>query len=134
MSDRDLVTPTKRRAMTKKRAAAIFLREQGRCYLCGLKLRAGVDAYQIEHPVALVLGGSDDDADLRVVCIPCHKPKTKADAGARAKRDRIVTAGWKGNAKRNPMPGSRASRFKRKIGGPTVDRETGQPVARKETR
>lgn len=90
----DLIVPTKRRKMTQARAAAIFLREQGRCYLCGLKLRIKVDKYQIEHPTALSLGGSDDDADLRVVCTECHKPKTKADAQAKAERDRTVTSTW----------------------------------------
>jgi 5-methylcytosine-specific restriction endonuclease McrA len=93
------VVPTKRRKMTQARAASIFLREQGRCYLCLKQLRLGVDKYEIEHPKALSLGGSDDDADLRVVCTDCHPPKTKADAGAKAKRDRIVTAGWNGARK-----------------------------------
>lgn len=91
---RELIVPTKRRKMTQARAAAIFLREQGRCYLCSRKLRVGVDGYQIEHPTALSLGGSDDDADLRVVCTECHKPKTKLDAAAKAERDRTVTATW----------------------------------------
>lgn len=94
MTGRELIVPTKRRRMTQARAAAIFLREQGRCYLCGIKLRVGVDKYQIEHPEALCLGGSDDDADLRVVCDDCHKPKTKADAAAKADRDRHITAAW----------------------------------------
>lgn len=90
----ELIVPTKRRKMTQPRAAAIFLREQGLCYLCSRKLRIGVDAYQIEHPEALSLGGSDDDADLRVVCTDCHKPKTKLDAAAKAQRDRTVTRTW----------------------------------------
>lgn len=90
----EFIAPTKRRSMTRARAAKIFLREQGRCYLCGLKMRVGVDKYQIEHPEALSLGGSDDDADLRVVCNECHKAKTATDAAAKAKRDRLVTSGW----------------------------------------
>lgn len=89
-----LLAPTKRRKMTRARAAAIFLREQGRCYCCGRKLRIGVDKYQIEHPDPLSLGGSDDDADLRVICNDCHKPKTKKDAAEKARRDRIVTEAW----------------------------------------
>lgn len=100
MPDRQLIAPTKRKKMTKARAAKIFLREQGQCYLCKRKLRVGVDSYQIEHPVPLALGGSDADEDLRVVCIPCHKPKTATDAASKAKRDRLVTAGLK-TAKRS---------------------------------
>ncbi len=101
----EYLAPTKRRPMTKARAAKIWLREQGRCYLCSRKLRIGVDLYQIEHPDPLCLGGSDNDDDLRVVCIPCHKGKSATDAAAKAKRDRIVTAGWAGRAK--PKWGSR---------------------------
>jgi 5-methylcytosine-specific restriction enzyme A len=85
--------------MSRARAAKIFLRENGRCYLCSIKLRIGVDKYQIEHPDPLSLGGSDDDAHLRVVCDPCHKAKTKQDAASKAKRDRLVTAGWDNGSK-----------------------------------
>lgn len=94
------VVPTRRRHMSRARAARIFLREQGCCYLCGRKLRVGVDKYQIEHPQALSLGGSDDDADLRVVCDPCHKVKTASDAAAKAKRDRSITGGWRPESER----------------------------------
>ena len=90
----DLIPHTKRRKMTQARAAKIFLRENGRCYKCGLKLRIKVDKYQIEHPDPLALGGSDDDTDLRVICNDCHKPKTKQDAADKARRDRIVTEAW----------------------------------------
>lgn len=127
MTDLEYIAPTKRRKMTKARAAKIFLREQGRCYLCGRKLRVSVDAYEIEHPTALSLGGSDDDADLRVVCIKCHKPKTARDAGARAKRDRLVT---KGLRKKSRFPGSKDSRWKKTVSGEVIDRATGEPVGR----
>jgi hypothetical protein len=90
----DLIPHTPRRKMTRARAAKIFLRENGRCYKCSIKLRIGVDKYQIEHPNPLSLGGSDDDADLRVICNDCHKPKTKQDAADKARRDRVVTASW----------------------------------------
>jgi len=96
-----LIVPTKRRSMSRARAAKVFLREQGRCYVCSRKLRIGVDKYQIEHPDPLCLGGSDDDADLRVICDDCHKVKTASDLKAKAKRDRIVTAGWQRDERRS---------------------------------
>jgi len=119
----EFIPPTPRRKMTRARAAKIFLREQGCCYLCSRKLRVGVDQYQIEHPTALALGGSDDDADLRVVCIDCHKPKTKQDAAAKAKRDRIVTAGWQ-----RPVKAKRPSRGFRK---PEPQRSASRPIVRR---
>lgn len=100
MHERVYIPPTKRRAMTKARAAKIFLREQGRCYVCRIKLRVGADPYDIEHPESLAQGGSDADEDLRVICIPCHEAKTAADAKSKARRDRLVTATWKGKAKK----------------------------------
>lgn len=92
------IAPTARRKMTKARAARIFLRENGICCICGVQIRPG-EAYEIEHPDALALGGSDDDADLKPVHYRCHKIKSKRDAGQKAKRDRIVTAGFKGKPK-----------------------------------
>lgn len=113
------IAPTPRRKMTRQRAARIFLREQGRCYVCGRRLRVGVDTYQIEHPEALILGGSDDDADLRVICTDCHKAKTAADAKARAERDRHITSSyrpegehrskWSERPKRKAAPQRRAT-------------------------
>ena len=97
---RELIAPTPRRKMTAARAAKIFLREQGCCYVCRRKLRIGVDKYQIEHPDPLCLGGSDNDEDLRVICDDCHKPKTKQDVQAKAERDRVVTATWQRDGRR----------------------------------
>lgn len=99
---RELIAPTPRRKMTQQRAAKIFLREQGCCYVCRRKLRIGVDKYQIEHPDPLCLGGSDNDDDLRVICDDCHKPKTKLDVQAKAERDRVVTATWQRDERSTP--------------------------------
>lgn len=125
----ELIPHTKRRRMSRARAARIFLRENGRCYVCGIKLRIGVDKYQIEHPEALSLGGSDDDAALRVICNDCHKPKTAIDAKAKAKRDRLVTASWQ-------PEGGRRSRFQ-SAGfrrAPPHPGEATRPIVRKSDR
>jgi 5-methylcytosine-specific restriction endonuclease McrA len=45
-----------------------------------LKLGADVD-----HVVALVNGGTNDDDNLELVCHECHRVKTASDAGRRAK-------------------------------------------------
>ena len=52
---------TKRRKMTKPRAAKIFLARNGICFTCRQQIRAG-QPYFIEHPVPIAQGGSDDDA------------------------------------------------------------------------
>jgi hypothetical protein len=88
-----LIPHTKRRGMTKARAARIFLARNGICITCGQQIRPG-QKWFIEHPDSLALGGSDDDSALHPAHMKCKPVKDAADAAKKAKRDRIVTAGW----------------------------------------
>lgn len=46
------------------------------------------DGFEIDHDVALELGGKDTDANRRLRCIECHASKTRRDnAKARAERN-----------------------------------------------
>jgi len=92
------IAPTKRRSMTRARAARIFLEANGICCLCGNKIFNG-QSYFIEHLEALSLGGADDDANCRPAHTKCKAQKDAADAAAKAKRDRLVTKGWEGRRK-----------------------------------
>lgn len=103
MRELTFMAPTKRRSMTKARAAKVFLREQGRCYKCNLRLSAGVHGYEIEHQDALALGGPDEDEFLKVICLDCHKAKTAEDRKKISKRNNAVTSTWKGKRKKK-MP------------------------------
>lgn len=109
--------------MTKPRAAKIFLAHDGTCEICGVRIRQG-EAWEVEHREALSLGGSDDDANCYPVHLACHKGKTRSDAKAKAKRDRQITAGWAGKPKKRGWQ----SRYRKKVNGVVVDRETGRPV------
>lgn len=95
MIDREYIPPTQRRGMSKARAARIFLSWNGRCGICGLQIRDG-EPYEIDHPTALNLGGSDDDSGLQPLHVRCHATKTKSDKAAIAKRNRIITTGYVG--------------------------------------
>lgn len=121
MIDREYIAATPRSKMTKARAAKIFLAWNGRCGRCGLQIRDG-EAYEIDHPIALSLGGSDEDSKLQPLHVKCHKAKTADDVAANAKRNRIITQGWAGKAKR-PFPGSRRDKYRKKVDG-TVERRT----------
>lgn len=99
----ELVPHTKRRRMTKARAARIFLARNGICFNCRQQIRGG-DVWFIEHPQAIAQGGSDDDADLWPSHEKCKAGKDAIDAKAKAKRDRLVTASWQ-------PEGGRRSRF-----------------------
>jgi len=89
----EFIPHTKRRGMTKARAAKIFLARNGICFTCRQQIRAG-QPWFIEHPVAVAQGGSDADADLWPAHTACKAEKDAVDAAAKAKRDRLVTASW----------------------------------------
>lgn len=86
-----IATPAKRESVqipdrphiSDKRRLAIYLRDGGRCQACNAKVGKG--EYHIDHDEQRWLAGDDSDENLRVLCIPCHKPKTAKDASERAK-------------------------------------------------
>lgn len=88
-----LIPHTKRRAMTKARAARIFLAHNGKCCNCGQQIRQG-DGWFVEHPIPLAQGGADDETNTAPAHTKCKPAKDATDAASKAKRDRIVTAGW----------------------------------------
>lgn len=79
----------KRGSMTPQRALRIFQARGGRCYCpandasrdhygCGRKLRPQ-DQWRVEHGIALVNGGDDDNAGLYILCNWCWPDKDKDD-------------------------------------------------------
>lgn len=89
----EFIPPTKRRGMTKARAARIFLDAQGICCNCGRQIRQG-ESWFVEHVVSLAQGGADDDTNGRPAHTACKAEKDARDAASKAKRDRLVTASW----------------------------------------
>lgn len=110
MNQLTYIAPTERRAMTKQRRVRIFLSRNGKCWRCGVQIRAHVDRWIIEHPEALNLGGSDNDAELWPAHERCGIEKTKEDAAKIAKRNSIIDSGYAGRERgsgfRRP-PGSK---------------------------
>lgn len=120
----------KRREFTRKQRAEIVLRATNKdgivcCEGCGLVL--GKKPYQIDHtiPEAFIL---DKDAKLDIAdgkllgqkC--CHAPKTKKDVREVRESDRRRdkdSGAWKS---KSPMPGGKASKWKRKMNGQVVPR------------
>lgn len=45
-------------------------------------------AREVDHITPKAEGGTDDDANLQSICIPCHRAKTQAE-GARAQGRRV---------------------------------------------
>ena len=104
----DLIPHTKRRGMTKARAARLFLANNGICCNCGQQIRQG-EGWFIEHVESLAQGGADDDQNAKPAHTKCKAKKDATDAAAKAKRDRLVTASWEG-ARKSKWPSQRLGR------------------------
>lgn len=53
--------------------ARLVARDGDGCYLCGAKLDRG--QYHIEHIIPPARGGTNDDANLAIACVPCNYRK-----------------------------------------------------------
>lgn len=97
----------------------VFERYHGRC--ANLDCQRPINSRwpgAYDHCVALVNGGEHRERNLQLLCVPCHAVKTKADVGQKKKDNRVKAKhiGIK-TRKGRPMPGSRDSGIKMKIGG-----------------
>lgn len=68
--------------------ARIFLREDGRCHLSGWKITAA-DHWDLDHRKPLSMGGEHRETNLFPAVRDKHRRKTAAEAGPRAKADRV---------------------------------------------
>jgi 5-methylcytosine-specific restriction enzyme A len=79
----------KRRARTLLQRTKIFTTYGGKCHLCGHKIDAVKEGYELEHVVPFAMTNDDSDENLRPAHKACHKDKTKDDVAAIAKAKRI---------------------------------------------
>lgn len=110
-----------RREFPTKVKVAAFKRADGHCESCGAKLYPGKTHY--DHVIPDALGGEPVIENCEVLCTNCHGAKTAVQdipRIAKAKRGEAKHLGARQS--RNPMPGSRASRWKRKMDGSVVRR------------
>lgn len=92
----------------------------GRCAACTRRIAAG-EVWHADHITALTNGGQNRENNLQPLCAWCHKQKTRADVAekSRVAEKRAKHIGAKAPS-RNPVPGGRASKWKRKISGEVV--------------
>jgi 5-methylcytosine-specific restriction endonuclease McrA len=115
------VGTTTRLSMSRTRRLRLWERDHGICCLCGQPIDGVRQRWQIEHLRALELGGDDTDKNCAPAHSSCSADKDKADHMMAAKAKRMKARHI--NAKsppRNPMPGSKSSRWKKKISGEVV--------------
>ena len=77
-----------RKRFSRKERVRLFDLHDGKCHLCGQKIRVG-EAWDLEHLVAWELTRDDSDDNVRPAHKTCHKAKTVEDVRAIRKADRI---------------------------------------------
>ena len=100
----------------------VFEHFGGICQLTGRKIMPG-DDWDVDHKLALAMGGEHRESNLQPVLRFAHREKTKQDVAqlAKARRIKAKHIGAK-PPPRKPMPGSKASGWKQKITGEWVRR------------
>lgn len=75
------VTTTRQRGRAAvENRKRILLRDCGLCLICQ-RLGLLTVAVEVDHIIALVNGGSDDDSNKQSLCKACHQLKTAEDLG-----------------------------------------------------
>lgn len=109
-------TTSERKALTPQQKARLFLERGGRCHRCRRKLGPS-DKWTDEHVIALQNGGTNAWKNRDVCCGWCFKPKNREDAKKAARGRKVATRACGAHRAKNPMPGSRASKFKKHFDG-----------------
>lgn len=81
------ISPTRRRPLPKAVREAVATAANGACATCA----GSLIEYEIDHILAVHLGGGDELSNLRALCIACHLDKSRRETKERAKADRIRT-------------------------------------------
>lgn len=90
------------------------------CKHCGRPFSAKLKP-EFDHITPLILGGQNRESNLQVLCNECHGAKTKLDVKLKARVARVHLKSFGIAPKKGrPMPGSRQSKFKRKMNGEVV--------------
>ncbi len=100
----------------------IFERDGGVCHISGRKITAS-DKWDADHIIPLADGGEHRESNLAPAIREAHQHKTAQENAARAvtRRKRSRHIGIKKTV-RNPLPGSKGSKWRKKLNGEVVPR------------
>ena len=98
----------------------VFERCAGKCHRCGRKI-GPADKWTLEHLIALILGGRNAEDNMGLTCSWCLPVKNAEDQAGKSKLANIQKRD-RGIRKPSSMPGSRNSKFKRRMDGTVVPR------------
>ena len=110
----------KRKPLTRLQRTIVFDDAQGACCICHIKIDHLKEKWIVEHLKPLWLGGEDNARNMGPAHYRCAIEKTTKEAPVKAKSDR-VRANFLGIKKTtNPIPGSRNTKFKKRMDGTVV--------------
>lgn len=117
---------TRRRSLSPTARLRIFTEHHGVCDICGDVIDGVREPWDLDHRIPLALGGEDTDDNLRPVHGRCHRgagSKTSDDVARIAKAKRVERKHMGAHRPKATIPGSKASKWKRKLNGETVRRD-----------
>ena len=97
----------------------VYMDANGYCAKCTRFVDGSKVCGEYDHIIPLILGGQNRQSNLQLLCTECHSGKTKLDVKLKAKVARVRKRHL-GIKKPSRFPGSRASKFKKKISGEVV--------------
>jgi len=103
----------------------VFDREGGICHLTGEKIDPVRDEWDVDHKVALILGGEHRETNLFPAKREPHRRKTAVEMKVKAK---IARTRKKHLGIDKPKSSLSHPRFKRCMDGTVVDRRTGEVI------
>ena len=93
-----------------------------KCVSCGAEL-GGARLPEFDHITAIINGGSNSEGNIQALCRPCHGKKTAQDVAQKATDYRIMKKHLGiGTGRKAIIPGSKGTRWRKKINGQTVER------------
>lgn len=97
--------------------------QNGKCGCgCGVKLGMAGEVIEFDHITALINGGENRESNLRALRKRCHKSKTAQDVAEKSTVARKRKKALGLQPAKSSIPGSKGSRWKRKIDGTVVPR------------
>ena len=108
---------TKRKGLSRMKRAKLFALHDGVCVLCKSKIDGVRERWIDEHIIPLSRGGSNEMDNRGPAHEKCAIEKTKFDKAGLAKDRRIYAKNIGAVRSKQPMAGSRASGWKRKMNG-----------------
>lgn len=112
----------KRRPLTTLQRAKLFAEHDGICVICHHKIDGVRERWIDEHIIPLSRGGTNEWDNRGPAHERCAREKTKSDNSGAAKDKRVFAKHIGARVhKSRPMPGSRASPWKKKMDG-TVEK------------